>query len=63
MYSLIITDYKSMIDTVDYIKKFIDIYVGNDVHYIIVDNSEEELGKNRTSKNRILDMWNNLAKM
>ena len=45
MYSLIITDYKSMSDTVDYIKKFIDIYVGNDVHYIIVDNSAEELGK------------------
>lgn len=52
MYSLIITDYKSIDVTIEYIKKIKDRIEG-DVNYIIVDNSEMNEGLNWLKKNNI----------
>lgn len=46
MISVIITDYKSIEFTFDYIQKMIEQFGKTNFHYIIVDNSEECYGEN-----------------
>lgn len=64
MISVIITDYKSMEFTFDYIQKMIEQFGQSQFHFLVVDNSNENDGANfikQRNFSHTVSMWNEIV--